>query len=156
MKKILILSISLLFLVVACEINGDSALIGDVETDNKISELEKKIEVLERKTRHLTMISEINNGFSLIGSNSWFFESEDNLNRFENLQTEQKLKSKYPLTFDEFLELEDEKFNLIFKDLEGLYLKEIERPSSSGGGISDMSLEDHLDEMKHDIEMNKD
>ena len=60
-QTILILSISLLFLVVACEINGDSALIGDVETDNKISELEKKIEVLERKTRHLTMISEINN-----------------------------------------------------------------------------------------------
>ena len=135
MKKILILSITLLFLVVACEINWDFALGGESKTETRrketeatIEELIKKIEVLERKQGHLRMIVEYNNGLipDPKSANDWLFKSKWN--------TENNIDTVYPLTFDEFLELEDEQFNLIFEDLEYEGLERIGSGSSSGGG----------------------
>ena len=134
MKKILLL-VTLLILVVACT---------DAETDKKIAELEKKIEVLERKQDRLRMISEINNGWAVYGSLEWTFANE----YFSSDE------AYFPMTFDEFLELEDEEFNLMLEELKMGYIEEIGKSSSGGGGLSDWERRE-LDEMKQQIEINK-
>lgn len=143
MKKILILSITLLFLVVACEINWDFAFGGESKTETRIEETEttieeliKKIEVLERKQDRMRMIVELNNGFGMFVGDEIFpifweltqreYYDEDGVQLIcEDGSTTNCGGTRFldvahsykdiGMSFDEFLEMEDEeKFAELF------------------------------------------
>lgn len=92
----------LILLVVGCS---------DKETEEKITMLENRITELEKKQDRLIMFSEINNGFDCTYC-LWTFINEANIGIDGVLNI-----VDYPITFNEFLELEEDEYKLIFEDI---------------------------------------
>ena len=99
MKKILLITSLLIVFGFGC-------------SNDKVAELENRIDLLEKKQSRMQMIFEINNGFSIL-TYGWEAKNTDELfiNQFDWKSGEESL------TFNDFLEMEDDKFIEVAKKL---------------------------------------
>ncbi len=132
-------------------------------SNDKVAELENRIDLLEKKQSRMQMIFEINNGFS-IPNYEWEAENIDELlmNQwvfYSGEKLDGRAFNDYS-TFNDFLEMEDDEFiELAMKLVNNDQINVIGSSSGGSGGVDvgyiQREFNNSLDQLRENIEMMK-